>query len=118
MTRRRMKRPTATSTIESRNGIRQPQAMNCASVVSVCTTREDDGREQQAGGDAHLRPARRRSPRLPFGACSTAISTAPPHSPPTPMPCAKRSSDEQDRRGDADRRVGRQAADQERRDAP
>ena len=30
------------------------------------------------------------SPLRPFGACSTAISTAPPHSPPTAIPCRKR----------------------------
>ena len=35
-TLRRMNRPTATSTIEIRNGMRQPQAMNCASVVRFC----------------------------------------------------------------------------------
>ena len=37
MTARRMKRPTATSTIEIRNGMRQPQAMNWSSVVTFCT---------------------------------------------------------------------------------
>jgi hypothetical protein len=30
--------------------------------------------------------------RRPCGACSPAISTAPPHSPPTAMPCTTRSS--------------------------
>ena len=32
------------------------------------------------------RPPATRAPRCPAGACSTAISTAPPHCPPTPKP--------------------------------
>ena len=48
MIRMRMKRPTPTSTIENRNGMRQPQEVNCASVVSACmranTTVERAGR--------------------------------------------------------------------------
>jgi hypothetical protein len=39
MIRMRMNRPIATSTIDSRNGIRQPQDMNCASVVSASMAR-------------------------------------------------------------------------------
>src|SRR3954452_12146542 len=42
------------------------------------------------------------------------MTTAPLHSPPSPMPWTKRKNDEEDRRPDADLTVGRQAADQER----
>ena len=112
----RMKRPTATSSDAEQK--RQPPAPREELLVGhLRADGEDHRRQEQAGGDAHLRPAARRSPRRPRGECSTAISTAPPHSPPTPMPCAQRSSDEQHRRPDADRAVGRQQPNQERRDA-
>ena len=98
--------------------MRQPQAHERASVGGhVLHDREHDRRERAGRRGRPSAATSRRARACPSGACSTDISTAPPHSPPTPMPCAKRSDDEQDRREDADRRVRRQAADQERRDA-
>jgi hypothetical protein len=88
---RRMNRPTPTSTIEIRNGIRQPQAMNWSSVVALCTMVNASVESSRPAGTPICGQLPKK-PRLPLGACSTDISTAPPHSPPTPMPCAKRST--------------------------
>ena len=53
--------------------------------------------------------------RLPSGAFSTAISAAPPHSPPSPTPCRKRKAASAHRREHAGASVRRQRADQRRR---
>ena len=53
--------------------------------------------------------------RFPSGAFSTAISAAPPHSPPSPTPCRKRNAASATRRENARACVGRQRADQRRR---
>ena len=55
--------------------------------------------------------------RLPAGAFSTAISAAPPHSPPSPTPCTKRKEASAHGRERARACVGRQEADQRRREA-
>ena len=104
---RRMNRPTPTRIALARNGTRQPQARNAASLVIACTSANTPVESSRPAGTP-ICGHEPKKPRRPLGACSTDISTAPPHSPPTPMPCAKRSDDEQDRRHDADRGVGRQ----------
>ena len=115
MIRRRMKRPTPTSTALARNGIRQPQLRNAASLVIACTSANTLVERSRPAGTP-ICGHDPKKPRRPGGACSTDISTAPPHSPPTPMPCANRSTTS--RTGaitPIDAKVGRQA-DQERRD--
>jgi hypothetical protein len=77
---------------------------------------EDTGGQQVAGVDADLgqlafQPRRLGSP------CSSDISTAPPHSPPSPEALDEAEHDQQDGRGHADGRVGRQQADEEGGDA-
>jgi hypothetical protein len=46
----RITRPTATRTIETRNGMRQPQAMNCASVVMFWTIRNTNVESARPAG--------------------------------------------------------------------
>ena len=71
---------------------RQPHARNCV-LRHAGEDREDAiGRQQQSRGHADLRPAAIEA-APPGGACSTAISTAPPHSPPTPKPWAHAQHD-------------------------
>ena len=75
---------------------------------------------RRRAGCRRRRPPAASSPRSRAGAaspCSAAISTAPPHSPPTAKPWTRRSTISADRRPDADLRVGRQQADQHGRDA-
>ena len=90
-TRRRTNSPTAISTTRDRNGTRQPHARNVAlgqRADSSANTPVDSSSPagtpicgQRRGARAVRRPE-----------CSTAISTAPPHSPPTPKPWTNRSS--------------------------
>jgi len=54
---------------------------------------------------------------VPYGACSVANRTAPPHSPPRLKPCIKPQDYQQDRRGDPYGSVSRQQAYQHRGDA-
>src|SRR4051812_43472633 len=83
--------PTPTRRKDSRNGTRQPHERNAASSrpddssqkTPVAAKKPTDG---PSWGKAAYRPRRLR------GACSTASSAAPPHSPPSPMPCRKRSA--------------------------
>ena len=56
-------------------------------------------------------------PRRPCGACSTDISTAPPHSPPSAKPWTKRHVDQQRGRPGANLGVGGEQSDAERRQA-
>ena len=79
--------------------------------------REDaDGREI-ADRDCRPAPGCRRSRDASAGAFSTTIRTAPPHSPPRPMPCSRRSSTRRMGAAMPIWLVGRQAADQEGADA-
>ncbi len=90
-TESRIHRPTITSTPDSRNGIRQPQAPNADSdstAVSSASTPVASNCPAGApvcGHDAQ-KPRRRASP------CSDTSSTAPPHSPPSAKPCTSRST--------------------------
>ena len=65
--------------------------MNAASLVIACTSANTPVESSRPAGTP-ICGHEPKKPRRPFGACSTDISTAPPHSPPTPMPCAKRST--------------------------
>ena len=87
----RTHRPTTTSAAESRNGRRQPQLMNCSSVI--CTLSSTNSRFERMNpiGAPSCGKVPYRA-RLPGGAFSVASSAAPDHSPPRPMPWQKRSS--------------------------
>ena len=87
---KRIKSPTATSRMLSTNGIRQPQAMNCAS--GRLETARKIRLESMSPAGTPICGQLPKNPRFSRGECSTAIRTAPPHSPPTPRPCAKRST--------------------------
>ncbi|MNR17649.1 hypothetical protein D3C85_1343260 [compost metagenome] len=83
-----MNQPTKSSTTLARNGTRQPQdnissSGSCATAAMASDDRIRPGATPTCGKLPN-------SPFLPSGACSTAIRTAPPHSPPTAMPCKKR----------------------------
>ncbi len=85
-TRSRTYRPMPTSTMDSRNGIRQPQLLKSSSEVLPCTSLTspvDSSRPSgtPSCGQLAKKPRRRWLPH------SIDISTEPPHSPPTPMPC-------------------------------
>lgn len=91
-TLRRTNRPTASSTMLSRNGTRQPQARNWSSgrpetrVTIPADSTEPSGAPSMVKLD-HM-------PRRPLwvrSACSTTMRVAPPHSPPMAMPCTTRS---------------------------
>ena len=111
-----MNRPTPTRIALARNGTRQPHAMNAASLVIACTSAKTAVESSRPAGTP-ICGHEPKKPRRPFGACSTDISTAPPHSPPTPMPCAKRRTTSRiGARMPIELKVGRHA-DQERRDA-
>ena len=84
-------RPSNTSTALARNGSRHPQFTNCASVSTLLSTRKIPPDRMNPTGA----PSCGNIPynaRLAGGAFSTASNTAPPHSPPSPMPCPKRHS--------------------------
>ena len=84
----RITRPTATSTIETRNGTRQPHDWKASSGswVTAVTARVEVSRPIGTPSCGHDE----NQPRLSSGACSTQSRTAPPHSPPRPMPCSIR----------------------------
>ena len=89
-TRARTNRPMASSTMLRRNGIRQPQARNSASPVREADRASTSVESTTPVGAPALvklvhRPRREE-------ACSADISAAPPHSPPTAMPCTTRRS--------------------------
>ena len=72
----------------ARNGTRQPHDSMSASGSAATAAIATDDRIRPAPTPVCGRLPN--SPLRPFGACSTAISTAPPHSPPTAIPCRKR----------------------------
>ena len=108
--------PTATSSTLSRNGTRQPHARNCASVrfvVNRLNTTVD--RSRPAGTpicgqlpDEAAAAVRRVLDRHQHGAAPLAADAD---------ALREAQHDEQHRRPDADRVVGRQQPDQKRRDA-
>jgi hypothetical protein len=87
----RIHRPTAISAPLSRNGTRQPHDSKAASDrVAVMMPSTPAASRLPAGtptwGQLAFRPRRLGSP------CSSDISTAPPHSPPSPRPWMTRST--------------------------
>jgi hypothetical protein len=88
---RRTYKPSATSTALTRNGTRQPQLRNCASLNDKASAKNRplDARKPIDGPSCGNMP---NQPRLPAGAFSVASSAAPPHSPPSPMPWPKRNT--------------------------
>ncbi|MCY1216922.1 hypothetical protein D9M72_288120 [compost metagenome] len=86
----RIATPTSSSAALARNGRRQPQSMNTSCSIDVTARKASSDRIRPAGLPSCANEAKK--VRRPLGACSPAISTAPPHSPPTAMPCTTRSS--------------------------
>ena len=78
-----------TRTADSRNGIRQPQDRNASpgSRVTMASTTVDS----TAPAGAPMLAKLAEKPRLFSSECSSAISAAPPHSPPTAKPWISRS---------------------------
>ena len=112
----RIQSPTSTSAPDSRNATRQPHDRNASSDSTTLSRASTPAASRLPTGTPTCGQLAL-SPRLSGAPCSSDISTAPPHSPPRPSPCTNRSSDQQDRGRDADRGVGGQQADEERRDA-
>ena len=81
----RIQKPRIIRPMESRNGMRQPHSMKASpgAIMLMSASMPDDSRSP-AGAPA-CGPAPNR-PRFSTGACSTASSTAEPHSPPAEMP--------------------------------
>ncbi len=74
----------------SRNGTRQPQ-LRKSSLGSAANS----ANTPLASSNPTVTPSGAKlpnSPRLPGGACSTAMMTAPPYSAPAPKPCTRRST--------------------------
>jgi hypothetical protein len=90
MIRSRMNRPTNTSTMLKRNGTRQPHDTKSSS-GSCCISRKIPVAINPPTA-LPICAKLPKKPRRPAPACSVAMSTAPPHSPPTAMPCTKRST--------------------------
>ena len=88
---RRMYKPTATSTVLARNGARHPQLNNCASDRLLLINRNAPMEKTRPKGAPNCGNIPYQ-PCLPGGAFSVASSTAPPHSPPKPIPCPTRHS--------------------------
>ena len=86
----RMRWPTTISTIEKRNGMRQPQARKASLPSTVVSSQTVKVARIMPQGTPICGKAPK-NPRLLVGACSTDISAAPPHSPPAEKPCRTRS---------------------------
>lgn len=86
----RITRPMITSRAEARNGIRQAHARS-ASSESRPTARKERVARMRPVGEPCWAKAAKRNPRS-FLACSVVISTEPPHSPPSAMPCTVRNT--------------------------
>jgi hypothetical protein len=67
---------------------RQPQARKASGGSSDATPNAPEASSRPAGTPTCANEPK--NARRPCGAYSTAISTAPPYSPPTPMPCSTR----------------------------
>ena len=70
--------------------MRQPQATNCSGVSSELSTSSVDVARIMPTGTPICGYGPKK-PRRSIGACSTAMSAAPPHSPPAEKPCRMRS---------------------------
>lgn len=70
--------------------MRQPHARNWASGSAANMPRMNVPSAAPVGAPAFVKDAAK--PRFPCVECSSAIRAAPPHSPPTAMPCMTRSS--------------------------
>lgn len=70
--------------------MRHPQEANCSVLVENETSRKTRLEVTSPTGTPSWTKLPYQ-PRRPDGACSVAISTAPPHSPPTARPCSSRS---------------------------
>lgn len=81
---RRTSRPTMTSAAEARNGTRQPQETKASSGSWLMARKLTVERVLPTGEPCWANAPY--STDLPLGACSEAIRTEPPHSPPRPMP--------------------------------
>ena len=112
----RTQSPTPMTTALSRNGMRQPQAVNVASDIVDVSSANSPAGSRRASRRAELRRGCRRSPALgrrrlageQHGAALFAADAEALHEP---------ERDEQDRGPDADRLVGRHEPDQERAEA-
>ena len=88
---RRTQSPTITRTADSRNGMRQPQALNASSLWTAASRNSTP----VASRLPMATPAcghEDQKPRCWSWPCSAAIRTAPPHSPPTAKPCTSRQA--------------------------
>ena len=88
---RRTYKPTNTSAALARNGSRHPNAKNCASVSHRESNRNTPPERKNPSGAPNCGNMPYQA-RFPGGAFSIASSTAPPHSPPSPIPCPNRHS--------------------------
>src|ERR1022692_751568 len=83
--------PINTSTALARNGTRQPQLKNWASLrLCVNSTKTTVEHKNPSGAPSCGKQPYQAS--LPGGAFSVASSTAPPHSPPSPIPWPSRQT--------------------------
>ncbi|MNY01534.1 hypothetical protein D3C86_1340680 [compost metagenome] len=82
---KRMYKPTAISSTLPRNGIRQPQANRSSGDSQAAINRKARLAIMVPAGTP-ICTHEPYKPRLLAGACSTAINTAPPHSPPSARP--------------------------------
>ena len=113
ITRSRTYSPMPTSTMLARKGTRQPHRSKSGPVAALITLNRPVESSSPSGtpscGQDAIRPRRFWAPH------SIDISTEPPHSPPTPIPCDDAQQRQQDRRGDPHGGDAGQAADEERR---
>lgn len=82
--------PTITSTAEARKGTRQPQLMNASSPKRFIRLKAPVDNNAPTEEPSWANEPKKEA--LPRGAFSTAMSTAPPHSPPIAMPWIRRST--------------------------
>lgn len=87
----RIHSPMTTSTPDSRNGIRQPQARNASSDWTAASSASTPVASRFPPG-APACGHEAQNPRLRSSPCSATSSTAPPHSPPSANPCTSRST--------------------------
>ena len=90
MTLSRIQAPMARSTTLSRKQARQPQARKASSGSWLAIANAPEARNRPPGTPMCAKLPKK--PRRSAGANSTASSTAPPYSPPTPMPWRIRST--------------------------
>ncbi len=86
----RIHKPTNTNTALSTKGTRQPHDKNTSSGSMLITVSASVAKSMPMV--TPICGTLPKKPRRSLGAYSTASSIAPPHSPPMPKPCTKRSS--------------------------